>query len=228
MRFPYTLSVARSIDTGKQIVLLRPEIPIRVYGPAGAAELLALVDTGADNSVFPLSIAHDLGIQTTPGRGPSATAFGGQQIALSFADVVLELSQDDAEFRWLGRLYFADFPDGTEKAVILGHEGFLDYFTATFDGEGVSSYWNRTKVCRMSKSPADDRLVVECCRPLISMAARQRFRAERTRRTSPTTSTGGRKTPNHGDRATSKIDRACPTESNAPRESSQVWRTRVL
>jgi hypothetical protein len=79
MRFPYTLSVAPSIDTGEQIVLLRPEIPIRVYGPTGAAEMLALVDTGADNSILPLSIAHDLGIQTTPGSGPGATAFGGQQ-----------------------------------------------------------------------------------------------------------------------------------------------------
>ena len=46
MRFPYTLNLAPSIDTGDEIVLLRPEIPIRVYGPAGAANLLALVDTG--------------------------------------------------------------------------------------------------------------------------------------------------------------------------------------
>ncbi len=28
-----------------------------------------------------------------------------------------------------------NFPGDTEKAAILGHEGFLDYFTATFDGE---------------------------------------------------------------------------------------------
>ena len=35
------------------------------------------------------------------------------------------------------RLHFADFPGNSEKAVILGHKGFLDYFTATFDGEGL-------------------------------------------------------------------------------------------
>jgi len=78
MRFPYTVSVARSIDTGDEIVLLRPEVPIRVYGPAGAAELLALVDTGADNSILPLSVAHDLGIETTLGKEPAASAYGGQ------------------------------------------------------------------------------------------------------------------------------------------------------
>ena len=37
--------------------------------------------------------------------------------------------------RWRTRLYFADFPGDNEKAVILGHEGFLDFFTATFIGE---------------------------------------------------------------------------------------------
>jgi len=134
MKFPYTLNIVPSIETGDEIVLLRPEVPLRVYGSTGHIDLLALVDTGADSSVFPLSIARDLGIETTRGTGPGATAFGGQRIALSFADVVLELSQDDTDIRWLARVHFADFPDGNETAVIVGHEGFLDYFTATFIG----------------------------------------------------------------------------------------------
>lgn len=135
MKFPYTLSIVPSIETGEEIVLLRPEIPLRVNGPAGHVDVLALVDTGADNSILPLSIATDLGIETIHGKGPGAIAFGGQRIALCFADVVIELSQDSSAIRWRARLYFADFPNGTEKAVVLGHEGFLDYFTATFIGE---------------------------------------------------------------------------------------------
>jgi hypothetical protein len=51
MRFPYSLNTATSIDTGDEIVLLRPEIPLRIHGPSGEADLLALVDTGADNSI---------------------------------------------------------------------------------------------------------------------------------------------------------------------------------
>ncbi len=135
MKFSYSLNIARSIDTGDEIVILRPEIPIRIFGPAGVAETLALVDTGADNSILPLSIARDLRLETTPGKGPDAAAFGGQRIPLSFAEVVLEISENEVPIRWRGRLYFADFPDDAEKAVILGHEGFLDFFTATFDGE---------------------------------------------------------------------------------------------
>jgi hypothetical protein len=135
MRFPYSLNIARSIATGEEIVVMRPEVPIRIHAPGGVAELLALVDTGADNSIFPLSIAKALGVATTPGKGPSVTAFGGQEIALSFAQIVLELWQEGASVRWPSRVYFADFPDDSEKTVILGHEGFLDYFTATFEGE---------------------------------------------------------------------------------------------
>jgi hypothetical protein len=138
MTFPYTLNIARAITTGDEIVVLRPEIQVLIHGPAGGAEVLALADTGADNSVFPLSIAHRLGIVTTPGKGPGAIAFGGQQIALSFANVVIELRQDGESIRWLSQLYFADFPGDSEKTAILGHEGFLDYFTAIFDGENCT------------------------------------------------------------------------------------------
>jgi hypothetical protein len=133
MKFPYTLNIVPSLDTGEEIVLLRPEIPLRIFGPAGHVDVLALVDSGADNSIMPLSIAKHLGITTTPGKGPGAMAFGGERIALALAEVILELEQDDDKVRWRARIYFADVPH--EKAVILGHEGFLDYFTATFRGE---------------------------------------------------------------------------------------------
>ena len=71
-----------------------------MHGPAGIADVVALVDTGAGTSIVPLSIADDLGIATTPGAGPGAIAFGGQSIRLSFAEVVLELGQDQQTVRW--------------------------------------------------------------------------------------------------------------------------------
>ena len=54
------------------------------------------------------------------------------------------------------------------------------------------------------------------------MASPRRFRAERTRSTRITTSKTGRRTPTQGDRATSRTDRDCPTESNAARDSSHA------
>ena len=147
MRFPYSLNISPAIDTGEEVVLLRPEVPLRVHGPNGVTRVNALVDTGADNCIFPVSIAHLLGITINKGVGPGATAFGGQRIELSFADVEVELNDDEhPPIRWTARLYFADFPEDEEKTAILGHEGFLDFFVATFHG----------KDCVLDLTPTDD------------------------------------------------------------------------
>jgi predicted aspartyl protease len=134
MRFPYSINIGVSIDTGEQIVVLRPEVFLRVHGPAGDTQVHALVDTGSDNSILPMSVARKVGITTTPGSGPGATTYGGHEIPLSFADVDLELADDEHSLRWPAHVYFAEVSEEKETAL-LGHQGFLDFFTATFDGE---------------------------------------------------------------------------------------------
>ena len=134
MRFDYTPLLSSAPDTGDSVVIFRPEVPVRVHGPNGSIDFVALVDTGADNTILPESIARDLGIPLAAGKGPAATAFGGQEIALFHADVELELLHPESTLRWLARVYF--FAKGVEdETLILGHQGFLDYFTATFRGE---------------------------------------------------------------------------------------------
>ncbi|MGD0653297.1 MAG: aspartyl protease family protein [Thermoguttaceae bacterium] len=134
MRFDYTAILSSSPDTGEPMVIFRPEVQIKVHGSKGSGDFLALVDTGADNTILPESIAHDLGITLIAGKGPAATAFGGQEITLSYADVKLELVHPDETLRWLARVYFAA-GDADKETLILGHQGFLDYFTAIFMGE---------------------------------------------------------------------------------------------
>ena len=134
MRFDYTAILSFASDTGDAIVIFRPEVRIRVRGANGSADFLALVDTGADNTILPEAVARDLGIPLKTGRGPAATAFGGQEIVLSFADVELEVVHPDGNLRWLARVYFVS-DDASQETLILGHQGFLDYFTASFDGE---------------------------------------------------------------------------------------------
>jgi len=134
MRFNYTTIISAAPDTGELVVIFRPEVQITVHGPKGSGDFVALVDTGADNTILPESIARDLGIPLIPGEGPAATAFGGQEMPLSYADVQLELVHPDETLRWLARVYFvAD--GGDRETLILGHQGFLDYFTATFSGD---------------------------------------------------------------------------------------------
>jgi len=134
MRFEYATLISSGPDTGEPAIIFRPEVPIRLHGPNGSDDFQALVDTGADNTVFPKALADALGIPLIAGTGPAAQAFGGQKIALSYADVELELIHAQGNLRWLARVYFvAD--EAAEPTVILGHQGFLDYFTATFRGE---------------------------------------------------------------------------------------------
>ena len=134
MRFDYSTVVSLAPDTGEAFVIFRPEVPITLHGPKGSDSFLALVDTGADNTIFPESIAHDLGFPLIPGEGPAARAFGGQKVSLSYADVDLELVHTDEILQWKSRVYFLSGA-GDEDTLILGHQGFLDFFTATFIGE---------------------------------------------------------------------------------------------
>jgi hypothetical protein len=134
MKFNYTAIVSSSPDMGEPVIIFRPEVRIKVHGPKGSSDFLALVDTGADNTILPESIARDLGIPLIPCTGPAATAFGGQEITLSYADVELELVHPDETLRWLARVYFVA-EDAEKETLILGHQGFLDYFIAMFIGE---------------------------------------------------------------------------------------------
>ena len=147
MKFSYLPAMTVTPDTGEATLILRPLIPLRIYGPKGDAVYSALVDSGADNTIIPDHIAAELGIVTPPGLGPAATAFGGQTIPMSFADVTLQIGDDENAVRWLARvLVYATSSSDQEQMLILGHVGCLDYFVTTFDGFH----------CELTLNPTDD------------------------------------------------------------------------
>lgn len=135
MNFLYEAFVTLEPETGEPNMILRPIIPVRIFGQSAFGHYAALVDTGADNTIFPKRIADDLGIELQAGLGPDATAFGGQTISLLFGDIELELEEQQERVRWKARVQFYDFADPEDEMLILGHAGFLDYFSAMFDGE---------------------------------------------------------------------------------------------
>jgi hypothetical protein len=134
MRFDYTCIISTAADSADFVTIFRPEIEIRLHGPLGSKVFDALVDTGSDNTIFPASAARQLGIPVARTTGPPAEAFGGQEIPLSYAEVELELMHADGCLRWPAPVHF--FAEGAkEETVILGRDGFLEYFTATFIGD---------------------------------------------------------------------------------------------
>lgn len=135
MIFLYRTSVAAAPDGDDFLLILRPEIPVTVVGSNGSATYLGLVDTGSDNTVLPKSIADDLGIPVRPASGQDATVFGGHRVQLLVGEAVLGIEADEESLRWRTPVFFHDFVAQEEETVVLGHAGFLDYFTATFDGK---------------------------------------------------------------------------------------------
>jgi hypothetical protein len=135
MKSYYVPAFVNSAETGVPSLILRPEIAIFVGGPRGSGQYQALVDTGADNTILPKSVADEWGIELVRGAGPPLTAFGGQQLATYFGDAEFEMQDEQTSIRWKARVLFFDFPSADQESLVLGHTRFLDYFTATFDGE---------------------------------------------------------------------------------------------
>lgn len=106
-----------------------------VIGAAGTGSYSGLVDTGSDNTILPKSVADRLGVPLVAAPGPPATVFGGHHVQLLVGQVTLQWEVDGEVVRWRVEVYFFDFADEEDETVILGHSGFLDYFTATFDGK---------------------------------------------------------------------------------------------
>jgi hypothetical protein len=135
MKFPYRATDTLSAETGLPDVSLRPEVLIRAIGAGGARRIRALVDTGADECLFPMGIARYCGISTTLGAGPPIRGVGGSQLRTSFGEVTLELRHGKGRIRWRTRAQFYQFHSPDDEVFLLGHSGFLDYFTAVFDGQ---------------------------------------------------------------------------------------------
>jgi hypothetical protein len=129
MRFAYQSYPVPGIGAIRYAVVHRPVIPFRVIGPSGPVELMALVDTGADDTLVREYLVGPLGVAIHPADQVAITGMGGALTIVRFATVELELSRSGRTYRWSTRIGF--YPG---LKPILGHLGFLEHFTATFNG----------------------------------------------------------------------------------------------
>ena len=135
MKFWYTPVLIRSADTGEAATLLRPMVPLVVHGDDDAVLCSALVDTGADNSFLPRSIAVSLGLELFPCLGPAPIAFGGGTVEAFYTDLVLQLGDGTDEVAWPARMLVFDVDSPGDEIIILGHTGFLEHVRAIFNGQ---------------------------------------------------------------------------------------------
>jgi hypothetical protein len=106
-------------------------IPIEVTGPARKVPCQILVDTAADDVVFPFDLAVRLGVSLSAAPRGQAQGVGGQQpVTLHYAPVILQL-QDQVEVRrWRA---VVGFLRGPLRFPLLGIAGGLEHFRTTLD-----------------------------------------------------------------------------------------------
>jgi hypothetical protein len=130
MRFPYQAYPVQGIGAAHIALVYRPAVPIRVVGPSGDGFAFGLADTGADETMFTDRFIGPLGVVIRPGDHATITTLDGGAVPVRYGTVDLELSRRGVVRRWSARIAFH-----AGGKAILGHAGFLQYFTATFNGQ---------------------------------------------------------------------------------------------
>ena len=121
MRFP------TSLRDGK----LRPIVSVHVSVPGLPPVVFdALVDTGADVSLFPQRVALRLGLDLTGQPSRIAAAAVGGQCEYRLCDVTLELRRFPETLRWNTRVGFVEH---RMSYAILGTRGLFEFFRLTYD-----------------------------------------------------------------------------------------------
>src|SRR3989344_3423161 len=115
--------------------IYRPEILVRVFGPDTSKSFQALVDSGSDVTIFPYATADALGVIPDRKLTRQVKSASGHAVEVFMGEITLELRQGQDYYHWTTAIGFASVTGSMHEGALLGHEGFLEYFTATFDGK---------------------------------------------------------------------------------------------
>lgn len=139
MIFKYRPILVSMPGTDSGLTLIhRPMAIVRIPWARKARKFEALVDTGTDECVFPVSVAQAAGIDLADATGAEISGVGGGLMNCLYAPVQLELTDGTESLRWMSRVGFVEYHPAEREMLILGHSGFLEYFTAIFDGEALT------------------------------------------------------------------------------------------
>ena len=129
MKFPYIkIPTSDPVKPWKPL----PLIPIRVFDETGdsSLEILALLDSGADKSLFNAEIAKVLKIDLSTASEENFTGIEGGVLKAKVKTIHLQMVRDTEIFE-----VPIGFIENVGFSAILGQEGFFDKFSITFNRE---------------------------------------------------------------------------------------------
>ncbi len=108
--------------------LIYPLIPIRLSAKGRTIQLLALIDSGADVSLFHSSIAAKLGLDTDIGQTMRYNGIEGQSITGQLYTVDLQVVGANERMTMN-----VGFTDSSGVHAILGQQDFFEHYQITFE-----------------------------------------------------------------------------------------------
>lgn len=134
MRFPYVLIPTGRLvpPLGGRTVRPRPLVEVGVVGPVTTRARPALVDSGADDTVFHESLAAIIGVNLSnaPALNMNVATAGGV-VPVRYAPVMLRLTDGQEMREWPAVVAFTP---ARLVYPMLGFAGCLQFFDATFRG----------------------------------------------------------------------------------------------
>lgn len=117
---------------GGRTVRPRPLVDVTLIGPADSRVRQAILDSGADDTIFPESLAPILGIDLSNAPAGTAGIAGAGVISLRYAAVLVRMTDGLEQREWPAIIGFTP-----AKLVYpsLGFAGVLQFFTTTFHGD---------------------------------------------------------------------------------------------
>lgn len=134
LRFPYRRFRVRQplLTLGGRRERPRPIIGVTVIGPADNRYVHGLLDNGADDTVFPDTLATTLGIDLSNAPTLVAAGLGMVPHTVHLAEVTLRLAGMNEQREWKA---WVGFTSAKLRQPLFGYAGFMQFFTATYHGD---------------------------------------------------------------------------------------------
>ena len=129
LRFPYAEFRFPTTPAFGRQSRFRPFIPVSLAHAGHSEEVYALIDSGADTTVFSNEVGELLGLKVRTGVRETFVGTSGRAQVVYYHDLMLGFRSGNEKVEYESRVGFSRLP--ADVAGLLGQIGLFDHFTVT-------------------------------------------------------------------------------------------------